>query len=128
WIVSSLFALTLIALRRFDEAFVRTRMGTALCALGTISYSLYLTHDFNVRLVQTLGAKLVARGLPEGAALCGEIAVLCGIATIFWFFAERPFLNKRPATLPAADISPNLLPARPVVQLGLLPAALASAD
>jgi hypothetical protein len=32
--------------------------------------------------------------VPQNAELFIRLAVMCTVAAIFWFFCERPFLNK----------------------------------
>lgn len=62
-----------------------------LVALGTISYSLYLTHYF----VGTKAVRLMLRFMPDndlGVAAAHLFAILAclAVATIFYFLAERP--------------------------------------
>lgn len=94
WAVVSIFALLLISLRRWDHAFKQNFMGRALAGFGTITYSLYLTHQFNLRPTRFLADKMAAHGMPYSFVVPVQIAELVVIATIFWFFCERPFLNR----------------------------------
>lgn len=93
-LLGSVFSLLLIASRGLDKAVMASKAGAGLRFLGLISYSLYLIHQFNLRLTSSM-ARLV---LPHGAPQCLSTAVvLCfhvGLASVFWYGCERPFLNK----------------------------------
>jgi peptidoglycan/LPS O-acetylase OafA/YrhL len=89
------FAAVLVWARPFDARFVRTRVGRALMALGMISYSLYLIHQFNLVFAASVAARLWPGG-PASGQLCLQMAIHLGIATGFWYLCERPFLNRRP--------------------------------
>jgi peptidoglycan/LPS O-acetylase OafA/YrhL len=102
WIVTSSFALVLVALRGLDDRFRASTMGVVLGSFGLISYSLYLTHQVNLRSSQLIADKLIRWGLPHGLGFFVRIAVMSAIAAIFWYFCERPFLNRPlPITAPA---------------------------
>lgn len=93
--VGACFCLFLIVLRSSSDWIAGTVAGRIISFLGLISYSLYLIHTFNLALASSvIGHILPARtpGLLVGAGL---IAFHLALATVFWFFCERPFLNER---------------------------------
>jgi peptidoglycan/LPS O-acetylase OafA/YrhL len=97
--VLALTGLALLALRPLSGAIERHAAWRPVALLGTISYSLYLVHQFNLTAATTIGGKLAgAIGLPALATTIA-IGVQLGIATVFWRFCERPFLNP-PTTRP----------------------------
>lgn len=117
-IVGSAFALSLIVCRRFDAAYAATRIAKLLGALGAITFSLYLVHQFNLVLVETAverGWSIVARftglPLPEWLSQTLQCAGHIGIASVFWFFCERPFLNKSLLDKGVPKPSPQAMPA-----------------
>lgn len=93
WTIAGTFALLLIVLRRWDASFKTSWIGVGLCSFGLITYSLYLTHQFNLRVAFTVSNLLLAPGVAQLVNLPIELATLAGIATVFWYFCERPFLN-----------------------------------
>ncbi len=116
------FGLLLIVMRPFSERIAAKGLFRPLSALGLITFSLYLIHEFNLRLMAVAAHKLIAPlsrlPMPEadvhggwsyvshsdvrmvypavwlwawiGLQLVGHIA----LATVFWCFCEKPFLNK----------------------------------
>lgn len=106
--VSAAFALLLISMRRFSEAFGRSTLATPLMSLGLISYSLYLNHQFNI--VKPLSiANRVFSPASHGWANAGlQVAIHLCMATVFWFCCERPFLN-RSLTQPSAKPRPEVV-------------------
>lgn len=106
WIVTSVFSLVLIYSRRWDEKFKESNVGWVLSGLGLISYSLYLTHQCDLRAAAIVAAKFVHMGLPLVFGYSVQLALICAISTIFWYFCERPFLNKPlPTKLVATRLS-----------------------
>ena len=91
-IVCSAFAGLLIFLRRWDADLSRITILRPLFWLGTISYSLYLVHQFNVRSAAYIGS--IVGGDLAWLRLLATIGAHLGVATIFWYFCERPFLNR----------------------------------
>jgi peptidoglycan/LPS O-acetylase OafA/YrhL len=97
--VSAGFALLLLLIRPLDAWYKRNRwINLPLGSLGLITYSLYLIHQFNLNLAGTAVGDMFhlarvdhAPLLLSGALQC---AVLVVIACLFWYFCERPFLNK----------------------------------
>jgi peptidoglycan/LPS O-acetylase OafA/YrhL len=73
-----------------------------IAAVGTISYSLYLVHQFNLHLVGTVAGYVVPAAAPAAALIAVKALLHLIIATIFWYLFERPFLNRPQSTQPAA--------------------------
>jgi peptidoglycan/LPS O-acetylase OafA/YrhL len=97
--VAAGFAILLLLLRPLDGWYKRNRWISApLGALGLISYSLYLVHQFNLNLVGTLvGYALHLIGINHPPFLLSgmlQCVVHIFIACVFWYCCERPFLNK----------------------------------
>ena len=94
WVVTSSFALVLIYLRRLDKRFKANILGRVLCSFGLISYSLYLTHQSNVRVSELFAKSLNSWGMPQTLGMLAKASVMCSGAAVFWYFCERPFLNR----------------------------------
>jgi peptidoglycan/LPS O-acetylase OafA/YrhL len=62
--------------------------------LGTISYSLYLIHQFNLTIVSTAAHKILPDGLPQAVLIITVLLLHVALATAFWALCERPFLSK----------------------------------
>lgn len=94
WIATSGFALVLIGLRSWDTRFKNTAVGLALGAFGLISYSLYLTHQFNLKASSMVASRLINLGFPSFSELPIRVVFCCIVGALFWYFCERPFLNR----------------------------------
>ena len=104
WRVVLLFGLALRVARPIDETFKAMRITRPLMALGLISYSLYLIHQFNSTLALSVSARLLPSGVPHVMVVLGAVTFHLVLATGFWWLCERPFLNKpRPPIEPDAD-------------------------
>lgn len=90
----AVFALLLICLRPINAAYVRSRAAYFLGALGLISYSLYLIHQFNIVIGASIVNKVVPAGAPPMVSMVGQIGFHIVLATGFWYCFERPFLNR----------------------------------
>jgi peptidoglycan/LPS O-acetylase OafA/YrhL len=102
WIVTSGFALILVLLRGWDKAFKNSRLGVVLGAFGLTSYSLYLTHQFNLGSSSMVASKLIHWGLPQFSEFWIRMVFCCAVGAVFWYCCERPFLNKPlPSRAPA---------------------------
>jgi peptidoglycan/LPS O-acetylase OafA/YrhL len=88
------FSLLLILLRSHDQWLATSVVGRLLAPLGTISYSLYLIHENNLALCRTVAGHLVSTNWTMLNQFC-QLALHIGIAAVFWYFCERPFLNSR---------------------------------
>lgn len=103
--VASLFALVLVYMRPLNQRISSLKLYRPLAWLGLITFSLYLVHQFNLRLAAGVAGRILGilpASLSEawpGAVHAVNIALqLCVhliIAGVFWFFCERPFLNKK---------------------------------
>ena len=91
--VACAFTLLLYFARPLSEPVCRLRLWQPLAALGLISYSLYLINQFNLRLVKELASRLVPHS-PAAVQLTSMVALQVLIASVFWYFCERPFLNR----------------------------------
>lgn len=104
--IASGFALLLIAMRPLDLSRLPSMLYRPLTALGQITFSLYLIHQFNLKFGRVVVERILAAvGLLErGAATVArdqvwysialQIIFHIGLASVFWYFCERPFLNK----------------------------------
>jgi peptidoglycan/LPS O-acetylase OafA/YrhL len=93
---ASAFTLALFFLRPASPWLASLKFWRPIAALGTISYSLYLVHQFNLTLVQSAVDRIVPHAwnpVRLGAMLGLQILV----ATAFWYLCERPFLNRSSA-------------------------------
>lgn len=89
--VCSAFALILVLLWQYDRFLGRSFLLKPLFWLGTISYSLYLTHPIVMiygDLIYPLRAR-VGDNLVQAILVCTSI----GVATAFYFVFERPSLR-----------------------------------
>ena len=106
-VIGAGFAMLLIVTRPLNERIRTLLIYKPFAALGQITFSLYLIHQFNLKSVQiaterALGAVGMMQTGADGARVptyewlfylvqfAGHIA----LATVFWFFCERPFLNR----------------------------------
>ena len=92
-LITSGFALLLLYTRSLDDI-MDTSIGQWFKRLGLISYSLYLTNQFNLTQVKTIVTNFLPSIKLKWVLLIPEVSVLIVIATAFWFFCERPFLNR----------------------------------
>ena len=89
----AVFGLLLVLLRPLDERFGSLFVGRLLKGLGAISYSLYLIHQCNIRLVEAVAARLLPANW-EWPSMLLQLALHVLLAVPFYFICERPFLNK----------------------------------
>lgn len=95
WLIAAMFALALILMRPFDNIYERSPVGVVLGAFGAISYSLYLTHQMVFTASGFVASKLLPSYSPHGFTVIIRMACMIGVATVFWYFCEKPFLNRR---------------------------------
>lgn len=101
--VASAFTLVLFCGRPLSERIARQPLWRPIAALGLISYSLYLVHQFNITLAMGVAGRIAPHDW-GGAQIVIELAVMLLIATLFWYSCERPFLNRTlTPRAPAAD-------------------------
>jgi peptidoglycan/LPS O-acetylase OafA/YrhL len=74
----------------------RSQAWRPIAALGAISYSLYLIHQFNLTLVESTVNRILPHAW-ESVRLGAMVALQIVIAAAFWFVCERPFLNRSSA-------------------------------
>lgn len=90
----ALFVGALLLLRPASRAIAAHPLWRPVAALGTVSYSLYLIHQFNLTLIAAAADAAGLAGLPRAIAMIG---LMLAIATAFWFCFERPWLNPAPS-------------------------------
>jgi peptidoglycan/LPS O-acetylase OafA/YrhL len=98
----SVVTLGLFFLRPLSARISASPAWRPLAALGTISYSLYLIHQFNLNLVAGVAQRLVPMRSPHFVLIVAMVALHLGLATLFWYACERPFLSGRRAAPIAA--------------------------
>ena len=67
-----------------------------IAALGTISYSLYLIHQFNIAITNAVSDRLVGAAAPDWLHISVAVSAQVGLATAFWYVCERPFMGAEP--------------------------------
>jgi peptidoglycan/LPS O-acetylase OafA/YrhL len=100
------FAFFLARARSYADWFARSIVGKLLIRYGTITYSLYLVHMFNVVVIGKIASKVVPSSWPKTNIFI-QIVIHIGLATLFWFLCERPFLNR---PLPISKLSLGSMP------------------
>jgi peptidoglycan/LPS O-acetylase OafA/YrhL len=96
----SAVTLSLFLLRPLSPRISRMAVWRPIAALGTISYSLYLVHQFNLNLVATIARHALPVRVPHFVLIATMVGLHLALATLFWYFCERPFLSKKPALSP----------------------------
>jgi len=91
----SAVTLALFFLRPFSEQISRSPLWRPIAAIGAISYSLYLIHQFNLTAVAVAAAYVSPKGTPRSIVIGIMVLMHLALATVFWYFCERPFLKKR---------------------------------
>ncbi|WP_309715217.1 acyltransferase [Armatimonas sp.] len=95
-VVSIFFAFILIVLHPFDSRIGKHKLFVGMMWIGSVSYSLYLTHHYILRVVLQLFEKL---RVPDPSGILGLFIGVVGslvFALLFYRFCEKPFLKKRP--------------------------------
>jgi len=69
-------------------------VGSKLAQFGILTYSLYLVHQFNLQSANGAAELLFRIGVPHLFKIPIEIIAMVMIAAVFWYFCERPFINK----------------------------------
>jgi peptidoglycan/LPS O-acetylase OafA/YrhL len=91
----SVATLTLFFLRPYSHRISQSAFWRPVSALGTISYSLYLIHQFNLTLISFVTQHLVPTRSPHFLLILIQIIFQIALATLFWQFCERPFVPRR---------------------------------
>lgn len=115
WAIASIFCLVLVFTRPLDRWVSGFWLFTPLRAVGRLTYSLYLIHQFNLTLISTLSRQIIRifdRGYlrtpeqsPAWFDMPLQVLLHIGLASVFWLFCEYPFLNK-PAAAPPTHTPP----------------------
>lgn len=85
--------LMLIVIKRFDHLVMRSPLVRVFKAIGLISFSLYLVHQFNMKLAATVANYAIDPSISLLGNNAIQLVVHLCIALVFWFLFERPFLN-----------------------------------
>lgn len=100
----SAVTLGLFFLRPFSLRISRSWLWRPIAALGTISYSLYLIHQFNLKLIETLAEYVLPAQAPHFALILTMAGMHIALAAGFWYACERPFQKGR--TVPTVSAVP----------------------
>jgi peptidoglycan/LPS O-acetylase OafA/YrhL len=92
------FVLFLYFARPLSAAVSRSWAWRPIAALGAISYSLYLIHQFNLTLVEEMVSRLLPHAW-EPLRLVSMLVLQLLFASVFWLICERPFLNRSPRSV-----------------------------
>jgi peptidoglycan/LPS O-acetylase OafA/YrhL len=90
----SAVAIVLLLARPLSAPISRSLFWRPIAAMGTVSYSLYLVHQFNLTLVGTVASYVVPTAAPAAVLLVTKVLLHLSIGAIFWYLFERPFLNR----------------------------------
>jgi len=91
YVVSIGTVLTLLLLRPYDAVLARKWLWRPIAAIGTISYSLYLVHQFNLTAVAKVASLMIPSTISVPANLGLQFFLHLLVATVFWICCERPF-------------------------------------
>jgi peptidoglycan/LPS O-acetylase OafA/YrhL len=100
----SAVTLILLFLRPLSLRISRMAVWRPIAALGTISYSLYLIHQFNLNPIGAIAQRLLPIGAPHFALIMTMLTLHLALATLFWYFCERPFLSRKSAPPPMMTV------------------------
>jgi peptidoglycan/LPS O-acetylase OafA/YrhL len=89
--------LALFFLRPLSQRISASLLWRPIAALGTISYSLYLVHQFNLHMVASIARRLTPAGSPQILLIIVIVSLHLLVATLFWYFCERPFSTQKAA-------------------------------
>lgn len=97
WLIAGTGGFALVLLRPLDRFVAGWAFLMPLRFIGRITYSLYLIHQFNITLVQSVVNAVLPASVREysGVSLFFQVLGHIALATVFWFFCELPFYNKR---------------------------------
>ena len=86
--------LALFFLRPFSRRITSSKLWRPIAMLGTISYSLYLIHQFNLTLTEQVARFVLPTRSPQFVIIIVVAALHLALATVFWYWCERPFFRK----------------------------------
>lgn len=89
------FALVALWMWRFDDVVMRSRLVKALAWVGSISYSLYLTHMILRPILVRIGERLHFTGGRYWLSFLLQIAMDIGFAYIFHLAIEKRFMSSQ---------------------------------
>lgn len=89
YLVSLASVFVLFLLRPYSAGVARSWLWRPVSAIGAISYSLYLVHQFNLTLVARVAAAILPPASSANLALQFGLHLL--VAAIFWACCEKPF-------------------------------------
>ena len=104
-------SIVLLLARPLSELISNSRAWRPVAAIGTISYSLYLVHLFNLHLVASVASRLVPAAAPASFLVATKVLLHLSIGAAFWYLFERPFLNRRQSAGTPARAAGSLVPA-----------------
>ena len=87
--------LALFFLRPLSKRISTSLLWQPIAALGTISFSLYLVHQFNLHFVASIARHLMPTGSPQALSVIVIVSLHVLLATVFWYLCERPFLPRK---------------------------------
>ena len=87
--------LLLYFIRPLSAAISASAPWRPVAAVGTISYSLYLIHQFNLTVVASIATRLLPDATPQALLTATIVGLHLLLATAFWALCERPFLGHR---------------------------------
>lgn len=99
-LVASIIAIPLILIKPFDRILMKSLPMRLLQFVGTISFSLYLIHQFNIKAAATVADFILAPSTWRAGNVALQLAVHVAVAFVFWRLFERPFLNSAPKSVP----------------------------
>lgn len=91
YVISAGTVLLMLLLRPYDARLARNLLWRPIAAVGTISYSLYLVHQFNLNVVAKIASVVIPPALSSPANLALQFALHLVVGTAFWACCERPF-------------------------------------
>jgi peptidoglycan/LPS O-acetylase OafA/YrhL len=93
--ILSAVTLALFFARPLSAVITASRLWRPIAALGVISYSLYLIHQFNLNLVGAVARYCLPSETPQPWVNATIVALHLVLASAFWYCCERPFLRQR---------------------------------
>jgi len=93
-LVASTVALFLVVMKPHDERLMTLLPLRLLKKIGTVSYSLYLIHQFNLSVMDSIAGRIFPHARWPFANVLAQLALHLTLASGFWWLFERPFLNK----------------------------------